>query len=293
MSITVFTPVFNRAHIISRLYESLCRQTCKDFEWLVVNDGSTDDIDELMHRFIGEDKINIRYFQQPNGGKHRAINQGVTEARGEMFIIVDSDDYLTDDAVEWVTKESFQIIDDNQFVGISGLRITPNGTSIVSEMTAEFISDTFQNIRFKHKITGDLAEVYKTDVLKNFPFPEFEGEKFCPEAVVWYRISSSGGKIRLVNKPIYVCEYLADGLTSNIVKIRRNSPKASMTHYYERFHLPIPLKSRLKACINFWRFANAKIPREIKPLGLKFSLSSIFMFPIGRIMAYRDKRVLK
>lgn len=292
MLITVFTPVFNRAHLISRLYESLCRQTCKDFEWLVVNDGSTDNIDELMQRFIGEDKINIRYFKQPNGGKHRAINRGVREAHGEMFFIVDSDDYLTDDAVEWVTKESSHIIDDKQFVGISGLRIRPNGTSIVSGMETEFIYDTTLDIRFKHKITGDLAEVYKTEVLRKFPFPEFEGEKFCPEALVWNRIASSSAKIRLFNKPIYVCEYLNDGLTSNIVKIRKTSPKASMTHYYEQFNLPIPFKSKLKSCINFWRFATLKGIKDIPPQGLFFWLSSIIMFPLGRLMSYRDKQNL-
>jgi glycosyltransferase involved in cell wall biosynthesis len=100
--ITIFTPTYNRAYSLRRLYDSLCKQTSNDFEWLVVDDGSTDDTENLINSFIADGKVDIRYFKQANGGKHRAINFGVREARGELFFIVDSDDQVTPDAVEWI-----------------------------------------------------------------------------------------------------------------------------------------------------------------------------------------------
>ena len=97
--VTIFTPTYNRAYIIGKLYGSLLEQTDRNFEWLIVDDGSTDNTRELIGSFIREDRISIRYFRQENGGKHRAINRGVREAAGELFFIVDSDDQLTPEAV--------------------------------------------------------------------------------------------------------------------------------------------------------------------------------------------------
>ena len=99
--ITIFTPTYNRGYIIEKLYLSLCNQTSNEFEWLVFDDGSTDNHLDLIERFIADNKINIRYIYKENGGKHTAINLGVKNANGELFFIVDSDDYLTPDAVEW------------------------------------------------------------------------------------------------------------------------------------------------------------------------------------------------
>ena len=128
--LTVFTPVYNRAYIISRLYESLCRQSDKDFEWVVVDDGSTDNLHTQMSAFKSEGKIAIRFFSQKNAGKHTAINRGVQEAKGRYFIIVDSDDFLTNDAVEWIRHTAALIDNDTRFAGLSGIRITPGGCKI-------------------------------------------------------------------------------------------------------------------------------------------------------------------
>ena len=98
--VTVFTPVYNRKNLIGNLYQSLLSQTYKNFEWIIVDDGSTDDIDEIIKSYQNEDRILIRFIKQENGGKHRAINNGVLHAKGELFYIVDSDDYLTKDSIE-------------------------------------------------------------------------------------------------------------------------------------------------------------------------------------------------
>lgn len=257
MLLTIFTPVYNRAYIISQLYESLCRQTCKDFEWLVVDDGSTDNIDKLMNKFISESKINIRYFKQPNGGKHRAINRGVREASGELFFIVDSDDHLTDDAVDWISRTYCPIKTENSLAGLSGIRIRPNGDKIGGGTDFGSIDANALDIRYKYHITGDLAEIFKTDILRVHPFPEFDGERFCPEALVWNRIARTHS-LRYCYKGIYVCEYRPDGLTAKITSIRHKSPKASVTFYSELYHSAIPLAQKMKAAINFWRFSGLR-----------------------------------
>ena len=125
--ITVFTPAYNRGYIIGKLYESLRRQSFRDFEWLVVDDGSTDDTGTLLAGFIAENKIPIRYFRQENGGKHRAINRGVREARGELFFIVDSDDHLADDALERVAFHYGNVRNDANFAGVSGVCAAESG----------------------------------------------------------------------------------------------------------------------------------------------------------------------
>lgn len=254
--LTVFTPVYNRAHTIGRLYESLCRQDCKDFEWIIVNDGSTDNIDSVVENFKGEGKITIRYFSKPNGGKHTAINKGVKEAAGDWFFIVDSDDYVADFAVKWILDKGAEIIDDESFAGLSGLRVNPDGTRIGGENNFGQIDTDAESIREEYNIKGDLAEIYKTEVLRKFPFPEIPGERFCSEGLVWNRISMAGLKLRYCYERIYICEYLAGGLTATRVDCRRNSPEYSMLLYSELISNPVvKLKNKVKYGLLFWRYS--------------------------------------
>lgn len=282
--VTVFTPTYNRAYIISKLYESLCRQTSKGFEWLIVDDGSTDNTESLIKSYILENKITIRYFRQKNGGKHRAINKGVEYANGELFFIVDSDDKVTEEAVEWINGTALPIMEDDSFAGLSGIRIYPDGTKIGGGADFGTVdTDTF-DLRYRRKIKGDLAEVFKTDILRKYPFPEFENERFCPEALVWNRIAKRY-KLRYVHKGIYICEYLQDGLTSKITKIRRNSPKASVTYYSELYHSNIPFLQKVKAAINFHRFAPRLFASGYNMLNI---LSLLSVLP-GKLLRFRDR----
>lgn len=252
--INVFTPTYNRAHLLARLYESLCKQTFKYFEWIIVDDGSTDKTKVVVDGFVAEDKINIRYFRQENGGKHRAINQGVKEARGELFFIVDSDDWLPENALA-IVYEQWQIVKDNPKVGgVCGLDMTQNGKVIGSGLPCDHLVCSSMDIRLKHYVTGDLKEVFRTSVLREMPFPEYEGEKFCPEALAWNRLAQKYDLL-FFNKPIYIAEYQPGGLTANIVRVRMQSPIASTTCYQELLTHDIPLKQKVKAAINYWRFA--------------------------------------
>ncbi|PHV70153.1 LPS biosynthesis protein [Sporanaerobium hydrogeniformans] len=212
--ITVFTPTYNRQRFLKRLYESLCTQTYSDFEWLIVDDGSTDSTEEYIKKLIKScDKFTINYIKQPNGGKHRAINKGIHMAKGELFLIVDSDDYLTNQALEKVVYWENTLKNEKvKFSGISGLRVKETGELIGTTFNGMY-KDTTYIERTKYGITGDKSEVFYTEVMRKYPFPEFEGEKFLTEAVVWNRMAVDGYLMRWTNEPFYICEYREDGLT--------------------------------------------------------------------------------
>lgn len=237
--ITVFTPSFNRAYTLHKLYESLCEQTYKDFEWVIVDDGSKDNTEELVAEFITEQQINITYHKQQNQGKHIAINKGVELAKGELFFIVDSNDILPKDSLEIVIEKYQSIKDDETIAGLAGRRGYISGGYIGTNKTYDDVIMTSIDFRFKKKIKGDMAEVYKTNIIRQYPFPYFEGERFCPEALVWKRIDQKY-KILWFSTIIYQGEYIADGLTANIFKVRKNSPKATCLYYSEEAKYKTP-----------------------------------------------------
>lgn len=250
MSITIFTPTYNREDYLSNLYKSLCVQTDQDFEWLIIDDGSSDSTEQLVNSFISENKIRIRYYKVENGGKHRAINKGVKLCDTELFFIVDSDDYLTPDAIEIVKKRWNEVKNDKNFCGVTGLRKYPDG-KIVDKLKDFEIIDS-NEINIKEYIGGDKADILKTEILKEYPFPEFENERFISESIVWYRMAQKY-KVRYFSTPIYISEYLPTGLTRNIRKIHRLSPKGSMLLYKERIQYERKLHLKIKGAINYWR----------------------------------------
>lgn len=286
MIITVFTPAYNRAHLLPRLFESLKAQTFKNFEWVVVDDGSTDGTEEFFAPLLreGESKIRIRYFKQPNGGKHRAINRGVQEARGDLFFIADSDDYLPYDSLEKVAEQYGKIKGDKNIGGICGIDMTPQGDVIGSGLPCDEIICSSLELRVNHHVTGDLKEVFYTHVMREFPFPEFDGERFCSEALVWNRIAQKY-KLLFFNEPIYIAEYQPEGITSNIIQARMKSPVASATTYQELNSYSIPFKEKVKAAINYWRFKVCLPKGKVVP---KLPWYWCWCQPIGFLMHLRD-----
>ncbi|MBW4899965.1 glycosyltransferase family 2 protein [Prevotella melaninogenica] len=287
--ITIFTPTYNRAGFLHRLYDTLILQTYKNFEWIIVDDGSKDNTKDVVSSFVKEGKLNIHYVQQENGGKHRAINTGVGLATGELFFILDSDDILPNNALELVVKTFQPIKHEMFFAGVSGIDGNFDGRIIGSGLPYDSIDCNSVDIRYKFHVTGDMKEVFRTSVMKEFPFPDIEGEKFCPEALVWNRIAQKY-KLRYFNKIIYKVEYQPEGITSNIVKVRMKSPITSMMCYAEMLELNIPFKDKFKAAVNYWRFrlcynGNGSYP---KVSGLWNAVA-----PLGWLMHLKDKRVNK
>lgn len=231
--ITVFTPTYNRAYILENLYRSLQRQSFTDFEWLVVDDGSADGTKELFDRWSREDNLfPIRYVYQENGGKCRAINRGLGLARGELFFTVDSDDYLTDDALEKVARWEAELPKDQRYCGLVANRgytpeYTPNKL-----FEGEFLDGNAFDMY--GVIDGERALVFYTEIHRKYLYPEFPGEKFMTEAVTWNRMAYDGYKIRYYNDIIWIWEYKEDGLTKAGYKVFLDNPQGTGLFFREK-----------------------------------------------------------
>lgn len=224
--LTIFTPTYNRAYILPKLYESLIKQTNKNFIWLIVDDGSYDNTKGLVNKWIKENIINIEYIKQENQGKHIAHNTGVDNCKTELFFCVDSDDYLLENAVEDIYSEYYEIEDKN-IAGIVSIKMTkekkPIGTDMPTNIKYSSLSDLYEKYRFK----GDTALVFKTDILKMYKFPNINGEKFVGEEYIYCQIDENY-QLLISDSKYYICEYLDDGYTTNMFKLIVNNPRGYM-----------------------------------------------------------------
>ena len=218
MLVTIFTPTYNRGYLLTRLYNSLLDQTDINFEWIIVDDGSTDSTKEIVSSFIEDKRIKVIYEYQNNSGKHVAVNRGIDLALGDYFAIVDSDDYLLPNTIEAI-KTAFSNLDlNNKFAGISFNKGYSPDEYVGETFSGEYLDATSIE-RKKYNILGDKFEVFFTKILKENKFPVIEGEKFMSEIVLWTRIAAQGYKIRWFNKIVYICEYLPGGLTDSNDKL--------------------------------------------------------------------------
>ena len=227
-AITILTPAYNRAGLLKRLYESLKSQTNSDFEWLIVDDASTDDTQQVIKEFCAEKQVAIRYLKREiGGGKHRALNMGIAAINTALTFIVDSDDYLPDDAVETILLYHNKYKETDNLCGYSFLRFFEDGSVNTAYFKKDEEISSYCNIRINGNIGGDKAEVFYTDILKQFPFPEFEGEKYLPEDLIWMKMSGPYQMVH-INKCIYIGEYLDGGLTKTGRAMKIHSPRGMM-----------------------------------------------------------------
>ena len=202
---TVFTPTHNRAHTIKRVFDSLCAQTLRDFEWLVVDDGSTDNTAELIAGWAKVADFPIRYFRQDHCGKHIAHNLAVREARGKFFWSLDSDDACLPRALEIIAGhwESIPASERSSFVAVCGLCCDQKGKIIGDIFPSSPFDSTLREKRYIHRLRGEKAGAILTTVVRQYPFPEIAGTYFIPEGLVWLNISKTY-KIRYVNEVLRV-----------------------------------------------------------------------------------------
>lgn len=226
-SLTIFTPVYNRKVLLIRLLESLCDQTSNSFTWLIIDDGSTDGTESAFNEAVAEKnpEFRIRYIYKENGGKQRAINDAVSIIDTEYIFIVDSDDILVPDAIEKVLEWINEPVIDKRFAGVSGVKGNFDGRALsgVPNFDGDYIDCTNLE-RKEYNLHADMAEVYRTDILKKYPFEVWPEEKFVPEALVWDKIAEHGYLIRWHKDIIYLCDYLEEGLTKGSWKLLRDNP---------------------------------------------------------------------
>lgn len=273
--ITIFTATYNRHHLISDLYQSLLLQTEKNFEWLVVDDGSTDDTEKYFSRLLAQKQpFSIRYIKQENGGKHRAINRGVNNATGDLFFIVDSDDTLLPNAIEKINQWATTLDNSHKWAGISGLKGCTEHKNVGQRSTTTFV-DAKNTERRKYHLEGDKAEVYFTSVLMQYPFPEISGENFISEEIVWNAIARDGYYIRWFNEIIYVCSYLEGGLTKDNSKDERNPQGRLLWANGQLESFPNDWRKQFSAIAIYYNAVHKK--RKIKDVAKDLNLPTIYI----------------
>lgn len=247
--LTIFTPVYNREDTLERLFNSLLKQTCKEFQWVIINDGSTDNSEKLIKEFIQNSPFEVIYKYVENGGKMRAINEGVALATGEYFFIVDSDDYISEDCVEKILSYGKEL--PSNLGGMIFRKINLLTNEITGKPFPKHILDSSPiEIVYKLGIDGDKAEVFRTALLKEYPFQVHTGEKFIPEAIIWIKIGEKY-KMRYIDEGIYYFEYLETGYTNNFKRLLQNNPKGFADYYKFMLSHHIPLKNKLKFFIRY------------------------------------------
>lgn len=242
--ITILTPTYNRSYTLKRLYDSLCAQEIYDFEWVIVDDGSSDGTRQLVFEFISQDKFKIVYLYQVNSGKHVALNFGANQANGKYIFIVDSDDALENYAIVVVCEKikSFP-----GFVGYCFRKKTFSGVSIGNVLAKdELVTNPTQA---GNLLKGDLAYVFSTSSFLSNPFPVFASEKFVPELYIWNKISDTGEIIFFPKLFIYICDYLDDGYSENFSKNLKRNPKGFLIFYRSQFFREKAVIRKLKCAI--------------------------------------------
>ena len=250
-NITVLTPTYNRGKLLEKLYKSLCAQDCKDFEWLIVDDGSTDDTSERVEQMKQTADFPISYHKKENGGKHTALNYAYQLIKTPLTFIVDSDDSLTEDAISCVNAIYEKYKNERDLCGFSFLRGKPDGGYLsTSGVPQDGMKESYVDCRINRSIGGDMAEVWYTHCLKEYPFPEFQGEKFLGEDIVWVRMSEKY-KIRFFNRVIYISDYLEDGLTNNRRKHNIKSPNGCVARAEAFLDSDSNIKTKIKAALQY------------------------------------------
>ena len=272
-TLAIITPTYNRANLLHIAYQSLEKQTVKDFVWYVIDDGSSDNTEDVMQDIISNASFEIIYHKKPNGGKHSALNVAYSLLQEELTLILDSDDELIESAVETILNDYTLIKYDNSICGMGYLRVDKSSNQVIGvPYTSDGIIDTFTNQRINLNTYGDKSEVFKSNILKQYPFPEFKDENFVSESVVWCKMSMDY-KMKFLNKGIYICDYQTGGLSDGVHKRLFNNPKGASACYLSMSGKQTKLKYRIKYTIAYTVYsfaAKIKVKQQFKQISSKF-----------------------
>lgn len=287
MKLTIFTPVFNREKLIRRLYESLLNQEFKDFEWLIVDDGSTDETKKIIEKIIDKKEITVRYFYKENGGKHSAYNLAIDKANGELFIIIDSDDIVLKSGIKEIIEKWEKLENKNELLGISGIDLDSDEKIIGGYYPKNNMQCSHLTIREIYKVKGDKSEIYRTEILKGNYFPIYNDEKFLTEAILFDKLYKNYDTY-FMNIPLIIRDYQKNGLSDNSLKLRINSPIGAMNYYKQNKNICLTRIKKIKSSINYIRFYlhTKKISNE----KLEINLFEKLFYPIGYLYYLVDRK---
>lgn len=212
--ISIITPVYNRSCLIKRLYYSLQEQSNNDFKWIIVDDGSTDNLDEVVESFCKQARFQIKYIKQKNQGKCAALNKAIEVCDEQLFMVVDSDDYLVTDAIEQIHKYWEKVKLKKDLVGIAAYKIFDNRKISGKPFKNGLIKSTLNSLNYHYNRHGELSLIYKTSIVKRHPHHIHAQENFLSEEIQYNSLDQEG-YLYLMGAPLIVMEYQSDGLTKN------------------------------------------------------------------------------
>ena len=286
--ITVVTASYNRAPLLVDLYHSLCRQTSFLFDWIIIDDGSTDDTSDMVQAWIqSKPPFNIRLVTKENGGKNRAINDAVLLVSTPFIMIVDSDDYLTDEAIAFFSAAAAAVLKDKTLAGVAGLRgERPDNHphySLYNGIRANNLE------RRSLHLEKDANEVYKTDLLRSHPFDVWPGERFIPEETVWNQLALEGYSLLWYPLTTCIVRYQEGGMTRNSWTLLKENPMGYAKLFNQRLLLPSSWTTRFYNVLQFvsccFLGRNARYLFHCKNL----TLALLFVLP-GWLLSRRRKK---
>jgi hypothetical protein len=226
--ITVLTPTYNRASLLKKCYKSLQNQTCYDFDWMIIDDGSQDNTSTVVESFLNELNFNIIYFKKENGGKHTAVNFAVNKINTVLTLILDSDDELTSDAIQQIVDLYDENKNESNICGFTFLKQYSN-KKLMGEKGP--INGRYNVIdwRVNGIVPGEQCDVFFTEIMKRYPFSEYVGENYIGESTLLIRMATEYDMI-CKNVPIYIAEYKEGGLTKSGRKMRLKCPRGGMEY---------------------------------------------------------------
>lgn len=248
-TLTVFTPTYNRAYILNQCYESLVRQSCKDFIWLIIDDGSTDNTKELVEEWMKNDnKFEIRYHYKKNGGMHTGHNAAYELIDTELNVCIDSDDFMPDNAVELIVN-FWNKYGSDKYSGIVALDVYKNGEVIGCKLPNK--KSTTLSGFYDNGGQGDKKLIYRTEVINKYPsYPEFKGEKFVPLDYK-YLLADQDYELLIMNEAVCVVEYMEDGSSKNMFRQYYKNPRGFS--FMRKVHMVYDKKfiNKFKNCIHY------------------------------------------
>lgn len=282
MKITVFTPTYNRAYILPRTYESIKRQYYSDLEWVVMDDGSSDNTKALIEQWQQEGIVTIRYYQQKNQGRFAAYNNVKKHFKGELVAFLDSDDYFLDGCIQKIADTWNSVSNQSELSGIICYIETTDGKLVGTEFPEHLKSERIYTLYDKYKMKGDKFLVFRNDLIQKYEYPLFTGEKFSGDSILFNRINDECPML-LLREKLYFREYLDDGLTKNMLRHHVNSKNGMREHYKDALvHEKYNQLSILKHCIGFVAFSKlseksfSQIMKETPK-----KIRTFFMYPAG------------
>ena len=276
MKITVFTPTYNRADKLPRLFDSLTAQTSYNFEWLVVDDGSVDDTEDLILQLKKDAPFPVRYYKKENGGKHTAYNLALEHAQGEWLVCLDSDDTLTEQAVQVLCMWLEQAGDTD---GVVAYKEDLNG-KILGTRFPEGVSQLhISDLGAKYGCTGDYVFAYSTSIAKEYPFPVYAGERFAPEGVMLDKLGPKCS-VSVVSQPLMCCEYQPDGYSAQAYRLIKENPCAYTQCFLQKIDLPTSVKDRVMNATRYQCYRRFAHGRGSRYAG-KYKLLVFCCIPMG------------